>query len=84
MNAASELEPLTVGASFTPVTVAVTMTAFVAHAPVLLPRLPTLLRAFSSPAAALVLVVSVWLLSASRTVREPGVPWKLAAGTKRS
>ena len=76
--------PLTVGASFTPVTVAVIVTALAAHEPVALARLPMALKSLSCPTTALVLVVSVWLLSARRTVNEPGVPWKLAAGTKCS
>ena len=65
-----------VGASLTPVTAAVRVSAFAAHEPVVV-RLPRFFRS-----AAVVLVVSVWLLSATLTVSEPGVPWKLAAGTK--
>ena len=77
-TAATELEPLTVGASFTPVTVALTVSAFAAHGSVAV-MLPRFFRS-----VALVLVVSVWLLSANLTVSEPGVPWKFAAGTKCS
>ena len=60
--------------------------AFSAHEPVATPRFPIAIavKSLSCNAAALVLVVSVWLLSASLTVREPGVPWKFAAGTKCS